>query len=226
MSITAQKLESLGFKLNRDKCEWEPKQIIEFLGFLVNSLSMTISLPQSKVQQIQKECRTLLKRRVTTPTQLARLIGMMTACIPAVAQAPLHYRALQRLRNRSLVNKKYDHHMNIDHGSNQGLVWWIHHLQHHNGSHQPLRAQSSLPSLEVLCCEEIRPSCATCTSHRQHHSHIFYKPQRRHLLKELVRSGHTDMDVVQSREHHPLRRSTFLEWTILGKTTNPGSRSV
>ena len=65
--------------------------------------------------------------------QLARLIGMLTASIPAVLQAPLHYRALQRLRNRSLRNNRYDQQVELDVESRQDLLWWIHHFPLHNG---------------------------------------------------------------------------------------------
>ena len=133
MKMVAQMLESLGFKLNLKKCEWEPSQSIEFLGFLVNSMTMTISLPLTKVQKIQKECRALLKRTLVTPRQLAQLIGLMTASIPAVAQAPLHYRALQRLRNKALSNSGYDDEVPMDEASQRDLQWWIHQLQSHNG---------------------------------------------------------------------------------------------
>ena len=133
MHTVAQKLEFLGFRLNISKCEWEPTQLIKFLGFLVDSLSMKFSLPESKVHQIQKECRSILGKRMTTPRQLARLIGMLTASIPAVLQAPLHYQALQRLRNRSLRNNRYDQQVELDVESRQDLLWWIHHFPLHNG---------------------------------------------------------------------------------------------
>ena len=133
MHLVEEKLESLGFKLNWKKCEWESTQLIEFLGFLVDSQSMRLSLPKNKVQQIQKDCRSLLRKRFTSPRQLARLIGRLTASIPAVLQAPLHYRALQRLCNRSLRNNKYDCQVEIDLESKQDLLWWIHHLPLHNG---------------------------------------------------------------------------------------------
>ena len=99
-------------------------------GIFGKSLSMKFSLPESKVHQIQKECRSLLGKRMTTPRQLARLIGMMTAAIPAVLQAPLHYRALQRLRNKY---SRYDHQVEINLESRQDLLWWIHRLPLNNG---------------------------------------------------------------------------------------------
>ena len=125
----AQKLESLGFRLNISKCEWEPTQLIEFLGFLVDSLAMKLSLPESRVHQIQEH----FGKRMTTPRQLARLTGMLTASIPAVLQAPLHYRALERLRNRSLRNNWYDQQVVINVESRQDLLWWIYHFPLHNG---------------------------------------------------------------------------------------------
>ena len=100
---------------------------------IFSRLSMKLSLPESKIHQIQKECRSMLGKRIVTPRQLARLIGMLTASIPAVLQAPLHYRALQRLRNRSLRNNRYDQQVEIDVESRQDLLWWIHHFPLHNG---------------------------------------------------------------------------------------------
>ena len=90
---------------------------------------MKLSLPESKVHQIQKVCRSMLGKRMSTPRQLAQLIGMLTASIPA----PLHYRALQRLHNRSLSNNRYDQLVEIDVEYRQDLPWCIHHFPLHNG---------------------------------------------------------------------------------------------
>ena len=57
LTVVAKQLEHLGFALNRKKCVWSPTQTIEFLGFMVNSLTMTIHLAQDKMMKIEKECR-------------------------------------------------------------------------------------------------------------------------------------------------------------------------
>ena len=51
-------LEALGFCVNYNKSVLEPAQEIEFLGFLVNSESMSIALP-AQVTGIVKEVRAL-----------------------------------------------------------------------------------------------------------------------------------------------------------------------
>ena len=101
--IASEVLTRLGFVLNLKKCETEPTQLIEFLGFTVNSESMTLSLPDSKVSKIRKECHYLLNQAEVSARQLAKLIGLLTSTLPAIEQAPLHYRALQRSKNQALA---------------------------------------------------------------------------------------------------------------------------
>ena len=72
---------------------------MEFLGVLVSSKHMSFSLPDSKVVNLQNECRRLLSSRTASQSDLAHLIGKMIAAKAAVFQAPLHYRALQHQKN-------------------------------------------------------------------------------------------------------------------------------
>jgi len=102
LAPVARQLEELGFTLNRKKWIWSPTQIIEFLGFIVNSIAMTIHLPHDKMEKIKKECRHVSHKQEVTARQLAHLVGLLSSSIPAIAPAPLHYRALQRLRNSAL----------------------------------------------------------------------------------------------------------------------------
>ena len=82
-------LEGLGFVVNREKSHLHPTQSIRFLGFLVNSQEMSIKLTEEKVAQIATACRRVREAGSLSVRQLARLIGKMTATIPAVYPAPL-----------------------------------------------------------------------------------------------------------------------------------------
>ena len=109
LSIVTNLLESLGFTLNEKKCILSPSQNLEFLGFQIDTIIMSLSLPPDKVQKIRKECHHCLHMSRTTPRQLAHLIGLMTSTSPAVLPAPLHYRMLQILRSQALSNhQSYD----------------------------------------------------------------------------------------------------------------------
>ena len=50
-SIVLHLLENLDFLINCSKSELEPTQILVFLGFLINTVTMEIKLPKEKVMQ-------------------------------------------------------------------------------------------------------------------------------------------------------------------------------
>ena len=55
-------LMSLGFILNMEKSMWSPRQQIEFLGFRLDSKTMTISLPAQKLTTLLRTTRHLAEK--------------------------------------------------------------------------------------------------------------------------------------------------------------------
>ena len=53
-------LENLGFVINVPKSLFKPKRLIDFLGFLVDSLVMDIKLLGDKIKGIRGEARKIL----------------------------------------------------------------------------------------------------------------------------------------------------------------------
>ena len=128
-------LESLGFIVNAEKSLQIATQKIEFLGYIIDSVRMDISLPVQKMRDIRSECRHLLRDKVTTVRKLARLVGMLVATNLAVPPAPLHYRALQALKIDALHrHHSYESVVILNHQSTLDLKWWIDHLTRQNGS--------------------------------------------------------------------------------------------
>ena len=109
LKVVTYLLKHLGFILNQKKCVMTPTQSIEFLGFRVGSTRMTLSLPLEKVHKVQKECRHTCNMSSVTGRQLAHLIGLMTSTLPAIQEAPLHYRALQRLKIAAVSSVQPDY---------------------------------------------------------------------------------------------------------------------
>lgn len=93
-------LQLLGFAINWEKSHLIPSQSFPFLGFLLNSTTMSLVLPADKLQRIKQDCRQALHRLAMSVRSLARLIGKMTATAQAILPAPLYYRSLQHLKNR------------------------------------------------------------------------------------------------------------------------------
>ena len=91
--------EALGLMVNTKKSLLNPTQVVEFLGFQINSLTMTFNLPSEKGRKIQQEAANLLKSQSISARHLAVFIGKVVAASRAITHAPLHYRALQRALN-------------------------------------------------------------------------------------------------------------------------------
>ena len=99
MSRTAQLivglLEKLGYLINREKSVLEPTQRLEYLGFLIDTVEMKFFLPEMKILKVQNLAEKFLSEQVSA-RQLASLLGLLQATLPAITIAPLYFRNLQR----------------------------------------------------------------------------------------------------------------------------------
>ena len=89
-------LQHLGFVIYFKKCVLEPTQEIEFLGMIVNSKTMTLSLPLEKVQKIKSQCLEVYRAHEITLLELTRLLGTLTSTIQAILPECLQFRCLQQ----------------------------------------------------------------------------------------------------------------------------------
>ena len=139
-------LQHLGFVINLKKSCLDPSREMEYLGVLINSLQMTLFLPEIKVTKIIKMCQKLTKAHLVTLRELSSLIGTLVSTAPAILPAPLQYRFLQHQVNLSLAKcPDYDKQIYLNPQSKTELQWWIHNLQAHNG-----RAIQILPPHLIL----------------------------------------------------------------------------
>ena len=88
-------LQHLGFVINSKNCVLEPTQKVEFLGMIVNSKTMTLSLPQEKVQKIKSQCPDVYSAQEITLLELTRLLGTLTSTIQVILPARLQFQYLQ-----------------------------------------------------------------------------------------------------------------------------------
>ena len=124
-------LTDLGFCIQKEKCSQSPTQAIVFLGAVINSVNMTLAVPAEKLNLLQQECRVILQRQWCTMLELSALLGRMnqTARI-GIWEAPLHYRALQRLYITALHRKGHftsssRFQIPLSNQASLELKWWI-----------------------------------------------------------------------------------------------------
>ena len=128
-------LTNLGFIINYSKSITTPTQKIEYLGLLVDSTSLHLSLPGEKLHQIRMEVNQIKQKSHITARQLAQLIGKLNATAQAVLPAPLFYRSLQGDLQRALSSNNQDYNtlLSLSPLSQEELSWWQEKLAHWNG---------------------------------------------------------------------------------------------
>ena len=127
---TAKLLQDLGFIINVDKSIFHPTQEITFLGFILNSVDMTVRLTDMKKDTIKKACHKLLAVNHARIREVAITLGLMVSSFPGVEHAPLFYRRLENAKIDALRKSKGDFEaiMCIDSESKSDLTWWIKNL--------------------------------------------------------------------------------------------------
>ena len=93
---------ALDFIINIPKSVTVPTQCLKFLGFVMNTQNMTITLPSEKIHSIQKEATHFLPLDTVQVRTFAHFIGTLVTTRPAVPTGPLHYCALQDLKIKTL----------------------------------------------------------------------------------------------------------------------------
>ena len=75
--------QAFGYTINFKKSSLELTKIIEFLGFMINSVDMTVSLSDRKTGSVKKAIRDLLHKERVTIRDVCRVIGKIIATMPA-----------------------------------------------------------------------------------------------------------------------------------------------
>lgn len=123
-------LDRLGFTVHPEKSIFTPVQIIEYLGFIINSQRMIVSLTYAKKVSIKEFCREILEEKFVVIRKVASLLGKFTSSFPAVQYGKLHYRALERDKIVALKFSKgnFDKKMKISQEGREDILWWLNNI--------------------------------------------------------------------------------------------------
>lgn len=106
LTTTSQKviahLQKLGFIINMEKSVLIPSQMQEFLGFQFNTKKMKITVPIQKINRLLQRIKQASQPVQRSCRWIAGLLGKVISMIPAIGEALLHIRYLQRDLAKSL----------------------------------------------------------------------------------------------------------------------------
>ena len=120
-------LDRLGLTINLGKSILEPEQIMEFLGFVLDSNKMEITLTEKRKRKIRSLGQSILRNRVLSIRKVSEFIGCLVAAEPAILFGTVKVKYLEVLRNNWLKEKlgNFDEMMEIDDRAYELVKWWV-----------------------------------------------------------------------------------------------------
>ena len=120
----------LGFSINYVKSVFQPAQHITFPGFVLDSLTMSISLTDKRKSVLLNACHNLASVERHKIRTVASAVGCIIAALPGVKYGGLFYRHLEKCKNIALKYAKgdYEKTMTLSPQAKHDLHWWPHHL--------------------------------------------------------------------------------------------------
>ena len=73
--------DKLGFVIHPSRSVIEPRQRITFLGFILDSVSMRITLTPERISTKKQACWELLAKQNSIIRDVAKVIGLLVLCM-------------------------------------------------------------------------------------------------------------------------------------------------
>ena len=132
-AYTGNTLSFCGFHINLPKSVTDPCQLMDHLGFNINSVSMTLHLLLAKAEKIVKLAKALLSAPggVVCIRQVAQFVGCCIAATPALEYGPFHTKELEISKTRALNANgwNFDGHMTLHEFDLSDIAWWAAHVR-------------------------------------------------------------------------------------------------
>ena len=116
----------LGFVIHPQKSVLTPSTTITFLGFIINSITMTVSLSSEKTSDLQTIVWKFFKAHQVSIRDLAKCLVKIISVFPASFQGPLHYRWLENDKTAGLRRHdgNFESKISLSDNAKQELLWW------------------------------------------------------------------------------------------------------
>ena len=97
------------------------------MGFIIDSVTMTVYPTSEKIEKIKEACQNLLDSHQPTIRQVASTLGLLISNFPAAKLGPLHFRSLDMDKTDALRVSKgnFDSVMQLSKPSRLDLQWWL-----------------------------------------------------------------------------------------------------
>lgn len=158
-------LQSLGFIINESKSNMVPSQRRKYLGFIYDSVQMSVSLPTKKRDNITMLVNKIQSQSSCKILDFAKFIGTLTSACPAVSYGWLYTKSFEREKYLALQksHKNYDSHMTISSHLSEDFQWWLSTISSAKNSIKPLNFE-----IEIFSDASLTGWGIYCENNRSH----------------------------------------------------------
>lgn len=120
-------VEKLRFFVNYGKSVLKPTRKIAFLGNIIDSVNMTVTLTDERKDNISNECKKLHSKSEASIRNVSSVIGLIVSSFSAIEFGPLHYRSFEKEKIEALKcsSGNFDSLMCISDEMTDNLLWWM-----------------------------------------------------------------------------------------------------
>ena len=128
---TGKLIDELGYTIHPVKSVFEPDQRIPFLGFILDSKNMTVSVSDEKTASVCCKILSLLGNKRCSIRDFARVLGSLVALDPGVWIGPVFWKRLEIEKIEMLRKSKfeYDKFFKLSELAKEDLRWWLKNIQ-------------------------------------------------------------------------------------------------
>ena len=134
-------LRRLGFQINYNKLEG-PTRTINFLGITLDSVTMTLSIPDDKLTDVELTMKSFISRKKVSKRDIQSLVGKLNWITQCVYGGRFHMR---RLIDRSNSLKKPWHRSHVTIEMKKDIFWWLSFMRTFNGTVPMIDCRPSTP---------------------------------------------------------------------------------
>ena len=121
-----------------------PCQILEYLGYILNTIQLTVTLPWDKIERFRDYANFILSRSYCKIHEVVRLLGLMSSYTTAMRFGRLftHHLDIQKIDALKEADDKCNGMMTLDVTSADDINWWIANLDSEFAYIKPPEPQS------------------------------------------------------------------------------------
>ena len=125
-------VRSSGFVIHPMKPVFDPVQILPCLGFVLNSIAMTVTISPERASKLHEAACLIRDSELVAIQLITELVGRLVSSFPGVELGPLLHGLLDNEKSAALKTShgNFDATMTVSQNAKSDIEWWSDNIEH------------------------------------------------------------------------------------------------